>query len=90
MGTKLPNQFEPELSAKTCNPSYNCDSEQSGLISLSNEDVDHDFERANACRLRDLGVNAVVVHDLRLLNVSAAMKRCWSILRKTTLSMMKI
>ena len=50
----LPYQFEPEPSAKSCNTSDDSDSEQSGITSSSDDDVDHEFERANACRLQDL------------------------------------
>ena len=51
IGEVLPYQFEPELSAKTCDSSDDSDSEQSGVTSSSDEDVNHEFERANAWRL---------------------------------------
>ena len=54
MGEVLPYQFEPELLAKTCDSSDDSNSEQSGIMSSFDEDVDQEFERENACHLRDL------------------------------------
>ena len=68
VGEILPYQFEPEPSTKTSDASDDNDTDQSDVTTSSDEDVDHEFKRANAWRL--LGVNAVIVHyPLRLWNV---------------------
>ena len=74
VGEILPYQFEPEPSTKTSDASddkFDNDTDQSDVTTSSDEDVDHEFKRANAWRL--LGVNAVIAHyPLRLWNVFVA------------------
>lgn len=50
----LPYQFEPEAGAETQNFSDESDSEQGSVLSSSEEEVDNEFERANAWRLETL------------------------------------
>ena len=50
----LPYQFEPVAGAGTSNFSDESDSEQSSVLSSSEEEVDNEFERANAWRLENL------------------------------------
>ena len=54
VGKILPNQFEPEPSTKTSDASDDNDTDQSDVTTSSEEDVDHEFERANSRRLLDL------------------------------------
>ena len=53
-GEILPYQFEPQPSTKTSDASDDSDTDQSDLTTSSDEDVDHEFERANAWCLLDL------------------------------------
>ena len=72
VGEILPYQFEPEPSTKTNDASDDNDTDQSDVTTSSDEDVDHEFERANAWRLLILvGVNAVIAHFV-------ATRRRWS------------
>ena len=54
VGEVLPYQFEPVAGAGTSNFSDESDSEQSSVLSSSEEEVDNEFERANAWRLENL------------------------------------
>ena len=54
VGEVLPYQFEPVAGAGTANFSDESDSEQSSVLSSSEEEVDNEFERANAWRLENL------------------------------------
>ena len=54
VGEILPYQFEPEPPTKTSDASDDSDTDQSDVTTSSDEDVDHEFERANAWRLLDL------------------------------------
>ena len=54
VGEILPCQFEPEPSTKTSDASDDSDTDQSDVTTSSDEDVDHEFERANSWRLLDL------------------------------------
>ena len=54
VGEILLYQFEPEPSTKTSDASDDNDTGQSDVTTSSDEDVDHQFERANAWRLLDL------------------------------------
>ena len=54
VGEVLPYQFEPVAGAGTSNFSDESDSEQSSVLSSSEEEVDNEFERANALRLENL------------------------------------
>ena len=60
VGEILPCQFEPEPSTKTSDASDDNDADKSDVTTSSDEDVDHEFKRANAWRL--LGVNAVITY----------------------------
>ena len=46
----LPYQYEPEPGAETSSISDESDSEQGSVLFSSEEEVDTEFERANACR----------------------------------------
>ena len=48
VGEVLPYQYEPVAGAGTSNFSDESDSEQSSVLSSSEEEVDNEFERANA------------------------------------------
>ena len=50
----LPYQYEPEAGAETSNFSDESDSEDGSVLSSSEEEVDTEFERANAWRLETL------------------------------------
>ena len=50
----LPYQYEPEPGAETSSISDECDSEQGSVLFSSEEEVDTEFERANAWRLETL------------------------------------
>ena len=50
VGEILPYQFELEPSTKTSDASDGNDTDQSDLTTSSDEDVDHEFESANAWR----------------------------------------
>ena len=77
VGEMLLYKFEPEPSTKTSDASNDNDTAQSDVTTSSDEDVDHEFKRANAWRL--LGVNAAIAHyPLRLWNVFVATRRRWS------------
>ena len=80
VGEILPCQFEPEPSTKTSDASDDSDTDQSDVTTSSDEDVDHEFERANSWRLLDLSwCKCVIAHyPLRLLNVFVAKRRRWS------------
>ena len=54
VGEVSPYQFEPEVGAKTSNLSDESDSEQGSGLSSSDEEIDDEFERANAWRLQTL------------------------------------
>ena len=54
VGEVLPYQFEPVAGARTSNLSDESDSEQSSVLFSSKEEVDNEFERANAWRLENL------------------------------------
>ena len=50
----LPYQFEPEKGAEASNYSYESDSEGGSVLSSSEDEVDIEFERANAWRLETI------------------------------------
>ena len=54
VGEVLPYQFEPEVGAETSSLSDESDSEQGSVLSSSEEEVDTEFEKANAWRLETL------------------------------------
>ena len=69
-------QYEPEPGAETSSISDESDSEQGSVLSLSEEEIDTEFERANAwCH----GANVVIILCPRkLLSVFAATKKWWN------------
>ena len=76
----LPYQYEPEPGAETSIISDESDSEQGSVLSLSEEEIDNEFERANAWHLETptwckCGHCAV---STKLLCVFAATKKRWN------------
>ena len=54
VGEILPYQFELEPPTKTSDAGDDNDTDQTDVTTSSDEDVDHEFERASAWRLLDL------------------------------------
>ena len=54
VGEVLPYQFEPEVGAETSSLNDESDSKQGSVLSSSEEEVDTEFERANAWHLETI------------------------------------
>ena len=78
----LPYQYEPEPGAEASSISDESDSEQGSVLFSSEEDVDTEFERANAWRLQTLSWckcgHCAVSLALIILSVSVALKKWWN------------